>query len=61
MAKYTPYEILFGRNVNILGYLQQRSVPLYNYDDLIHDIKTIVAVMSRNRQIQFNTNKTEKT
>jgi hypothetical protein len=39
MTKYTPYEILFGRKANIPGNLQQRPVPLYNYDDLIHDIK----------------------
>jgi hypothetical protein len=39
MTKYTPYEILFGRKANILGMLQQKPVPLYNYDDLIFDIK----------------------
>jgi hypothetical protein len=39
MTKFTPYEILFGRKANIPGSLQQRSVPSYNYDDLIHDSK----------------------
>jgi len=39
MIKYTPYELLFGRKDNIPGYLQQRPAPLYNHDDLIHDIK----------------------
>jgi hypothetical protein len=39
MTKYTPYEVLFGRKANIPGKLQQKPVPLYNYDDLIHDIK----------------------
>ena len=39
MTKYTPYEILFGRKANIPGYLQYKSLPSYNYDDLIHDIK----------------------
>jgi len=39
MTKYTPYEILFGRKANIPGYVQYKSVPSYNYDDLIHDIK----------------------
>jgi hypothetical protein len=39
MTKYTPYEILFVRKANIPGYLQQRFVPSYNYDNLIHDIK----------------------
>jgi hypothetical protein len=38
MTKFTPYEILFGRKANIPGSLQHRSVPSYNYDDLIHDI-----------------------
>jgi hypothetical protein len=39
MTKFTPYEVLFGRKANIPGYLQQKPTPLYNYDDLIHDIK----------------------
>jgi hypothetical protein len=39
MTKFTPYEILFGRKANIPGSLQHRSVPSYNYDNLIHDIK----------------------
>jgi hypothetical protein len=38
MTKYTPYEI-FVRKANIPGCLQQSSVPSYNYDDLIHDIR----------------------
>jgi hypothetical protein len=39
MTKYTPYEILFGRKARIPGGLQQKSVPTYNYDDLIVDVK----------------------
>jgi len=39
MTKFTPYEVLFGRKVNIPGYLQQKPTPLYKYDDLIHDIR----------------------
>jgi hypothetical protein len=39
MTKYTPYEILFGRKANIPGHLQQAPAPVYNYDDLLHDIK----------------------
>jgi hypothetical protein len=39
MTKYTPYEILFGRKANIPGHLQQKPAPVYNYDDVIHDIK----------------------
>ena len=39
MTKYTPYEVLFGRKANIPGQLQQNTAPLYNYDDLVHDVK----------------------
>jgi hypothetical protein len=39
MTKYTPYENLFGRKANIPGTLQQAPVPVYNYDDLVYDIK----------------------
>jgi hypothetical protein len=41
MTKFTPNEILFGRKANIPGSLQHTSVPSYNYDDLIHDIKRL--------------------
>jgi hypothetical protein len=39
MTKYTPYEVLFGRKVNMPGQLQQTPAPVYNYDDLVHDVK----------------------
>jgi hypothetical protein len=39
VTKYTPYEILFGRKANIPGCLQKKSVPTYNYDDLVPDVK----------------------
>ena len=39
MTKYTPYEVLFGRQVNIPGQLQHKIAPLYNYDDFAHDVK----------------------
>jgi hypothetical protein len=39
MTKYTPYEVLFGRKANIPGQLQQRTAPVYNYDDIVHDVK----------------------
>jgi hypothetical protein len=39
MTKYTPYEIVFGRKANLPGQLQQRTAPLYNYDDIFHDLK----------------------
>lgn len=39
VTKYTPYEVLFGRKANIPGQLQQKTAPVYNYDDLVHDVK----------------------
>ena len=39
MTKYTPYEIVFGRKANLPGQLQQRTAPLYNYDDIVYDVK----------------------
>jgi hypothetical protein len=39
MTKYNPYDILFVITANIPGMLRQKPVPLYNYDDLIFDIK----------------------
>jgi hypothetical protein len=39
MMNYTPYEILFCRKANVPGQLQQQVTPVYNYDDLVHDIK----------------------
>lgn len=39
MSRYTHYEILFGRKTNVPGQLQQKSAPVYNYDDVVHDVK----------------------
>ena len=39
MTKYKPYEILFGRKANVRRQLQQQATPVYNYGDLVHDIK----------------------
>lgn len=39
MTKYTPYEILFRRKANISGQLQQKPTPVYNYNNLVHDVK----------------------
>jgi hypothetical protein len=38
MTKFMSYEILFGRKANLPGQLYQKSV-VYNYDDIISDIK----------------------
>ena len=34
-----PYDIVFGRKANLPGQLQQRTAPLYNYDDIVYDVK----------------------
>jgi len=39
VTKYTPYEVLFGRKANIPGQLQQTPTPVYNYDDIVYDVK----------------------
>ena len=39
MMKYTPYEIVFGGKANLPGQLQQKTAPLYNYDDTVHYVK----------------------
>jgi hypothetical protein len=39
VTKYTPYEVLFGRTANIPGKLQRQPQPLYNFDDIVVDIK----------------------
>jgi len=39
MTKCTLYEIVFGRKDNLPGQLQQKTAPLYNYDDTVHDAK----------------------
>ena len=45
LTKFTPYEIVFGRKVNVPGQLQQTPTPVYNYDDLMHDVKKKTTVM----------------
>lgn len=32
-TKYTPYELVFGKNPNVPSSLQRPPVPLYNYED----------------------------
>jgi hypothetical protein len=41
ITKYTPYELLllFGKIANIPGKLQQTPQPLYNFDDIVLEIK----------------------
>jgi transposase InsO family protein len=39
MTRYTPYEVLFGRKAKISGQLQQTPTPVYNFDDIVQDVK----------------------
>jgi transposase InsO family protein len=39
VTKYIPYELLFGRAANMPGKLQQTPQPLYNFDDVVLEIK----------------------
>ena len=39
VTKFTPYEVLFGRIANIPGKLQRKTQPLYNFEDIVMDIK----------------------
>jgi hypothetical protein len=39
MTNYTPYGVLFGRKANIPGQLQQTTPPVYNYYDIVQDVK----------------------
>jgi hypothetical protein len=39
VTKYTPYEVLFGRIANIPGKLQRQPQPIYNFDDIVLQIK----------------------
>lgn len=38
-TKFTPYEVLFGRKANIPGRLQAKPTPLYNYEDLVQEMR----------------------
>jgi hypothetical protein len=39
VTRYTLYEVLFGRVANIPGNLQRKPQPLYNFDDVVMEIK----------------------
>jgi transposase InsO family protein len=56
VTKYTPYEVLFGRTANIPGKLQRQPQPLYNFDDIVRDIKYKMQncqQLARERLIKF--------
>ncbi|PNF43689.1 hypothetical protein B7P43_G14967 [Cryptotermes secundus] len=56
VTRYTPYEVLFGRNANIPGRLQRQPQPLYNFDDVVLEIKHKMQncqQIARERLIEF--------
>jgi hypothetical protein len=56
VTKYTPYEILFGRIANIPGKLQRQPQTLYNFDDIVLEIKQKLQncqQIARERLIKF--------
>jgi hypothetical protein len=56
VTKYTPYKVLFGRTANIPGKLQRQPQPLYNFDDIVRDIKYKMQnyqQLARERLIKF--------
>lgn len=64
ITKFTPYEILYGRRCNIPGILQSTPQPLYNYDDIIQNVKFKMQnchKIAKERLIQFKENQREKT
>jgi hypothetical protein len=47
VTKYTPYGILLGRIANIPEKLQRQPQPLYNFDDIVLDIKQKIKTVSK--------------
>jgi hypothetical protein len=63
ITRYTPYEVLFGRTANIPGRLQRQPQPLYNFDDVVKDIKYKMQncqQVARERLIKFKESQKEK-
>ena len=64
ITKFSPYELLFGRKCNIPGILQTTPQPLYNYDDIVQDVKFKMQnshQIARERLIKFKEKQQEKT
>ncbi|PNF41072.1 hypothetical protein B7P43_G06245 [Cryptotermes secundus] len=63
VTKYTPYEVLFGRIANIPGKLQREPQPLYNFEDIVMDIKQKMQScqqIAKERLIKFKEAQKEK-
>jgi hypothetical protein len=63
VTRFTPYETLFGRVANIPGKLQRKPQPLYNFEDIVLDIKHKMQgcqQIARERLIRFKEAQREK-
>jgi hypothetical protein len=63
VTKYTPYEILFGRVARIPGKLQRQPQPLYNFDDIVLEIKQKMQncqQIARERLMKFKESQRQK-
>jgi hypothetical protein len=63
VTKYTLYELLFGRIANISGKLQRQHQPLYNFDDIVREIKYKTQnchQIARERLIKYRESQREK-
>lgn len=38
-TKYSPYELVFGKNVNLPSTFTKGVEPIYNFDDYVHELK----------------------
>lgn len=50
-----PYQLLYGRKLEVPGTLMKSEEPCYNYDDYVHELKQRLQVsheIARNRLIQ---------
>ncbi|PNF18384.1 hypothetical protein B7P43_G12483 [Cryptotermes secundus] len=63
ITKYTPYEVLFGRVANIPGKLQRQPQPIYNFDDIVLEIKQKMQTcqqLAKERLIKFKESQGQK-
>jgi hypothetical protein len=63
VTRYTPYEVLFGRIANIPGNLQRSPQPLYNFEDIVLEIKHKMQncqQLARERLVKFKESQGQK-
>jgi hypothetical protein len=63
VTKYTPYEVLYGRIANIPGNLQRSPQPVYNFEDIVIEIKHKMQncqQLARERLVKFKESREQK-